>query len=142
MAGSDLGRKGIAIFLVVLALLLLLYIYSNGISAFQKSKSSTEKGIGSAADCVGEVFRISQISYNENTLRFKISYEPYSSVDEINTITVAALSSQTLNISPMLRSMSKDINIENFPVSSNFTVYADSCTAYKLVCNMELLECT
>jgi hypothetical protein len=141
MAGSEFGRKSIAIFLALLGFLLLIYIGANSIGAFKQSRSSTEQGVGTAADCVGEVYRISQIGYDSGTLRFRIKYESFSSVDEISTLTVISDIPRTINVTPLVRGMAKDIKIENINIGSNFSVYADSCNSYKVVCDMGLLEC-
>jgi hypothetical protein len=138
---SGMGAKAVVIFLILLAGVTLVFIFTNGIGSYKQSKVSAEEGMGSAEQCFKELYTVDSLSYDGSTLTFKFTHLPYSDVEDIPVITVVADKVSSINVTPMPRGMSKSIRIENVDIGSNFSVYAGDCAAYKVVCDLAMGTC-
>jgi hypothetical protein len=142
MADSgDIGRKTLVIFLVLLAIIFLAFIFTNGIGSYNQSKDSAEEGMGSAEGCFRQLYTVDSLNYDGSSLTFQFNHLAYSDAEDIPYITIVTDKVSTINVSPIPRGMSKNIKVENVNLGSNFSVYAGECSSYRIFCDMEMLSC-
>ncbi|MFH1182625.1 MAG: hypothetical protein V1702_06730 [Candidatus Woesearchaeota archaeon] len=138
---SNIGRKALVIFLVLLAIIISAFIFINGMGSYNQAKGIAEEGMGSAEQCFRQLYTVDSLSYDGNTLGFQLKHLAYSDAEDIPFITVVTDKVSTINVSPMPRGMSKSVKVENVNIGSNFSVYAGNCVSYRVVCDMGMSSC-
>lgn len=142
MAGSsDVGRKALVIFLILLAIGMLAFIFTNGMGSFNQSKTTAEEGMESAEGCFRQLYTVDSLAYDGSSLSFKFNHLDYSDAEDIKSVTVVADTNTKITFTPLMHGMSKMINVENVNIGSNFSIYAGNCASYRVFCDLEKLSC-
>ncbi len=139
--GALSGPKVIGIIMMVVGIMLLLFIVSQGMKIFKDSRdSSNSKGVPSA-HCVGFLYTISGITATSDELQFNFVNDESSSEDVHNLTVVSgsSLKKQAFQLSiPVGSSLAVRVPVSE---QDNFTVYPDNCYVFPARCSVDG-ECT
>ncbi|MBU0980504.1 MAG: hypothetical protein KJ709_06875 [Nanoarchaeota archaeon] len=129
MAGQhDIAfRIFIYMFAVFLAVLIGLWGYNN-FTATRHVVNSTNLP---AVRCVGYVYDIDELSYDEGMLKFKFKNQRYSS-EEVTSITIRSdMEERTMDITIPI-GITRDIELE-MEIAKNVSIFPTGCEVYKEV---------
>lgn len=133
--GALTGKKAVALILLVIGIMLMFFIISQGVSIYKSSREGTDLRID-AARCVGYIYTISGITATDEELQFTFRNE-ISSTEDVSNLTIAdsSLRKQSFAVNiPAGSSMAVRVPVK---VDYNFTVYPDSCNIFPARCNVE-----
>lgn len=139
--GALSGPKVIGIIMMVVGIMLLLFIVSQGMKIFKDSRDSSDSRGGPSVHCVGFLYTISGITATGDELQFNFLNERSSSEDVHNLTVVSSnsLKKQTFQLSiPAGSSLAVRVPVA---VQDNFTVYPDNCQVFPARCSIDG-ECT
>ena len=141
MAQSSTGKRVIAVVLLTMAVILGVFIFTQGMGAMNTSKDFIDDVGESTIDCVSYMYSIKNMEYAGNVLSFDLRHESYSDVEMISSVTVVADSKETVETPGLIKGISKKITFENIIVGDNFTFYPDNCASFPVVCDMGQGRC-
>jgi len=133
--GAFTGKKAIALIFLVMGVLLMLFIISQGMSLFHTSREDSSKKVSSSL-CVGFIYSISGITATDQELQFNFMNE-MSSTEVVHNITIIdeAQKSQTFQVSiPIGTSTGLRVPVK---VADKFTVYPDGCGIFPATCSVK-----
>jgi len=133
--------KAIMVFLLAMTIILSIFIFMNGLSAFRASKEQTESTLNPSIDCVEYIYSVSNVKYEGSVLSLKFENKPYSNRD-VSNITIRSDTNISKTVQAYLpRGGDFTINLPEFQVSKNFTIYPDTCRVYAKTCFLSSGEC-
>ena len=133
--GALTGKKAVALILLVVGIMLMFFIISQGVSIYKSSREGTDERSG-AARCVGYLYTISGITATDEELQFTFRNE-VSSIEDIHNLTIAdsVLKKQSFAVSiPVGSSMAVRVPVK---VDGNFSVYPDDCSIFPAKCSLD-----
>ena len=138
--GALSGKKAVGLILLIVGVLLMFFIISQGTSIYRDSRDSTDEQGLSSVKCVGYVYSIGKITSSSEELQFELRSE-HSSTEDISNITVVDESgvSRTFEVA-ISPGSARSIRVP-VTVQGNFSVYPDSCKIYPAICSVDG-ECT
>ena len=129
---SKAGDKALAIFFLVFAAGLVIFILTQGINIYQGSKGYVADTTQPSVDCIKYFYEIDNIGYDETELRFTVENLDYS--EDFNNVTVVGLSSQVLPLQ-LLKGTSQQIRVA-INLNQSFVFYPEGCAVYKTTCTL------
>ncbi|MBI3037274.1 hypothetical protein HYY73_06030 [Candidatus Woesearchaeota archaeon] len=133
--GALTGKKAVALILLVVGVMLMFFIISQGVGIYKSSREGTDAR-NDAARCVGFLYTISGITATDEELQFTFRNE-ISSTEDIHNLTIADSVSkkQSFAVSiPVGASMAVRVPVK---VDGDFTVYPDDCYVFPAKCDVE-----
>lgn len=130
------GKKAVSIILLIVGVMLMFFIISQGVSIYKSSREGSDDR-SSALSCVGYLYTISSVTATEDELQFEFKNE-VSSSEDVHNLTIIGegqQSSRTVEVSiPSGRSLAVRVPVS---VRDNFTVFPDNCKIYAARCNLD-----
>lgn len=138
--GALSGKKAVGLILLIVGVLLMFFIISQGISIYKSSRESSDEQGLAGVKCVGYVYSIGKITSTSDELQFELRSE-HSSTEDISNITVVDErgTSRTFDVA-ITPGVARSIRVP-VAVQGNFSVYPDSCGIYPAICSIDG-ECT
>lgn len=135
--GALTGKKAIGIILLIVGVMLMFFIISQGTTLLKSSKQySDERGLASV-QCVGYLYSISGITASADELQFDFRNE-LSSTEDVHNLTVAGSGGSMwfgeVSI-PSSQSMAVRVPVR-VEAGDNFSVYPDNCNIYPARCSL------
>ena len=127
---SKAGDKALAIFFLVFAAGLVIFILTQGINIYQGSKEYVADTAEPSVECIKYFYEIDGIGYDETELRFTVKNLDYS--EDFNKVTVVGLSRQQLELF-LPRGTSQEIKMA-IDLNGSFDFYPEDCGVYKTTC--------
>lgn len=127
---SKAGDKALAIFFLVFAAGLVIFILTQGINIYQGSKGYVADTAEPSVECIKYFYEIDGIGYDETELRFTVKNLDYS--EDFNKVTVVGLSRQQLDLF-LPRGTSQEIRMA-IDLNRSFDFYPEDCGVYKITC--------
>ncbi len=138
--GGLSGKKAIALIFLVVGIMLMFFIISQGTSLYKSSRESTDRTGVPGVQCVGYFYTISEITATQDELQFTFRNER-ASTEDVRNITVAGLEGkkQSFDVN-ILPGQSLSLRVPA-TIVDNFSVYPASCSVFPARCNLAG-ECT
>lgn len=116
-----------AVFMIALFLVVAVYIGLAMLRIYtDSSRFSTEKS-KTSVNCVGYVYSVDNVRYNNGLLSFEIKNADYSDYEEMNLIIKSGNATKEVALINLIRGLKKNIDIE-MPIQDNkFSTYPKSC---------------
>lgn len=135
-SGGLTGKKALAIIFLVVGIMLMFFIISQGTSVYKTSREDSDRQGLSSLQCVGFLYTVSGIAATAEELQFTFRNE-MSSTEDVHNLTVSGYDSksQTFPVS-ILAGSSMAVRVP-VKVIDNFTVYPDSCSVFPAACNTD-----
>src|SRR3989338_6758320 len=132
--GGLTGKKAIGLIFLVIGVMLMFFIVSQGTTIYRESREGADQKGLSSVRCVSFIYTISDITPAGDELQFEFSNE-ISSTEDVHNLTVASPGSTwTGSVSiPVGTSQSLRVPVR---AASNFTVYPDNCALFPALCSI------
>ncbi|MBI2580274.1 hypothetical protein HYV85_00520 [Candidatus Woesearchaeota archaeon] len=134
------GKKAVAIILLIVGVMLMFFIISQGIGIYKDSREASDRQGLSSVQCFGFLYTVKGITATDEELQFEFRNE-LSSTEEVHNLTImgagtgAGQSRSSVDVSiPTGSSLAIRAPVR---VEDNFTVYPDNCQLYPLRCSLE-----
>ena len=130
------GQKAIGIIFLIVGVMLMFFIISQGVGLYTASKSASDRQGMSSLQCFGFIYTVKGITATDEELQFEFRNE-MSSTEDVHNLTIigAGQSRSAVDVSiPIGSSLAVRVPVR---VEDNFTVYADNCELYPLMCTLE-----
>ncbi|MBI2141109.1 hypothetical protein HYU16_01660 [Candidatus Woesearchaeota archaeon] len=134
------GKKAVAIILLIVGVMLMFFIISQGIGIYRSSREASDSQGLSSVQCFGFLYTVKGITATDEELQFEFRNE-LSSTEEVHNLTImgagegAVQSRSTVDVGiPIGSSLSVRVPVR---VEDNFVVYPDNCQLYPLRCTLE-----
>ena len=134
--GALSGQKVIGIIFLVVGVMLMLFIISQGVKIVKESRDSSNSKGQPSVHCVGYLYTVSGITSTAEELQFDFRNEGSSSEDVHNlTVIDGNRNKQAFQISiPVGSSLAVRVPAK---VQDNFSVYPDNCQVFPARCNLD-----
>jgi hypothetical protein len=129
---SKTGNKALAIFFLIFAVGMAIFILTQGISLFQGSKGYVTETSAPSVDCIRYFYEISRVSYESGELSFTVKNLDYS--DDFSNVTVEGATRQLLQLN-LPKGTSQQIRV-GIDLTNNFSFYPGTCSVYKTTCQL------
>ena len=138
--GELSGKKAIALIFLVIGIMLMFFIISQGTSVYKTSRGSTDKQGIRGLQCVGFLYAISGITGTQDELQFTFRNE-MGSTEDVHNLTVGD-SAGNRQVFPVNISIGYSFSLRvPVRVEENFSVFPDACHVFPASCNLQG-ECT
>ncbi|MBI2133758.1 hypothetical protein HYU11_03695 [Candidatus Woesearchaeota archaeon] len=133
--------KAITVFLLAMTIVLGIYIFTHGWSAYKATRQHTESTLNPSIECSRYIYSVDDIDYGDSRLSFLFKNEEYSD-HEISRITLKSDMNFSQTITKQLyRGNHARISLEGFGIGKNFTIYPDNCLLFAKTCTLQTGEC-
>ena len=133
--GALTGKKAVALILLVVGVMLMFFIISQGVSIYKNSRDGTDLRIG-VTRCVGYIYTISGITATDEELQFTFRNE-VSSIEDVSNLTIVGSGPERQSFAvsiPVGSSMAVRVPVK---VDGNFSVYPDDCSIFPARCSLD-----
>ena len=138
--GALTGKKAVAIILLIVGVMLMFFIISQGVGIYKSSREASDRQGLSSVQCFGFLYTVKGITATDEELQFEFRNE-LSSTEEVHNLTIMGAgtdegqSRKTVDMSiPIGSSLAVRVPVR---VEDNFTVYPDNCLLYPMRCTLE-----
>ncbi|MCP3681922.1 MAG: hypothetical protein GY861_04455 [bacterium] len=137
---AQAGKKIIMIFFLIVALSIACYIGVKSAGTYNDTKNYSVSHLKSSVECVGYIFKLSGIEYDDGSLSFTLENQPHSS-HTLNALIINATNVQKVELGNFVPSAKKSIVVEDIQVDDTFTVYHDGCPGFTKQCSISTANC-
>ncbi|MBS3133393.1 hypothetical protein J4470_04725 [Candidatus Woesearchaeota archaeon] len=127
---SKTAKKALAVFFLVFAVALAVFILTQGIGLFKSSKGYVTETAMPSVDCIKYFYEIEGISYQSGELIFTVKNLGYS--EDFKSVAVEGATSQVLQLQ-LPKGTSQQIRVRA-DIADNFSFYPEGCGVYKTTC--------
>ena len=136
---SKTATKALAIFFLLFGIALAAFIFMQGTNYYKGSKELVTDTAKPSVDCIKFFYEISQISYAEGELSFRLSNLGYSA--DIKNITVTAGEAKSYPLF-LVKGTAQQVKVPaSLSGKADFSFYPEDCSIYKTTCSLETGQC-
>lgn len=128
--------KAVMIFLTLFAVVLGIYIGTQGFGIYMANKNITATKAIPAIECARYVYTVQNPDYDGYAVSFEMINLDYS-LQDIHNVTVAGITQKSAETKNFVPGVTKQIKINDIKIEHNFSVYVDNCEIYKNTCFLE-----
>ncbi len=137
---AQAGKKIIMIFFLIIAISIAGYIGFKSAGTYNDTKNYSISNLKSSVECVGYIFKISSIDYDDGSLSFMLENQPHSS-HTLNALIINSTEVHKVELGNFVPSAKKSIVVEDIQVDEKFTVYHDGCPGFTKQCSLSTADC-
>lgn len=136
---SKTATKAIAVFFLLFGIALAAFIVMQGTNYYKGSKSLVTNTAEPSVNCVKFFYEISDMSYSEGELSFRLNNLGYS--EDIKNITVTAGEAKSYQLS-LPKGTAQQVKVPaTLSGKATFDFYPEDCSIYKTTCSPETGQC-
>ena len=123
-------RVMFSVFIFAVFIILMIYVGLKGYDIYRSSREFVNKTTEPSIDCIGYVYDINDLSYEDGSLRFQLINRDYSDYEIKNINIISEEGNNSIELERFRPGSEQYIEIK-INISEVFSIYPDNCMVYK-----------